>query len=116
VILRDLFQSDDGGWWQDAGLLDRLVSEKLARDAEAAPHHARAEASGAAYAALDLGTNNCRLLIATPSQGGFRVMDSFSRVVRLGEGLGSSGQLSAASMDRALRTAAAALGVEVLLD
>ncbi len=35
IILRDLFQSDEGGWWQDAGLLDRLVAEKLAREAEA---------------------------------------------------------------------------------
>ncbi|MFM7415554.1 MAG: Ppx/GppA phosphatase family protein, partial [Alphaproteobacteria bacterium] len=78
----------------------------LARDAETAPAYARAEALGAAYAALDLGTNNCRLLIASPNAAGFRVLDSFSRVVRLGEGLGSSGQLSTASMDRAL----AALG------
>jgi exopolyphosphatase/guanosine-5'-triphosphate,3'-diphosphate pyrophosphatase len=78
----------------------------LPKDPCPAPAFARAEAFGAAYAALDLGTNNCRLLIASPSQGGFRVMDSFSRVVRLGEGLGSSGLLSEASMDRAL----AALG------
>ncbi|MFN7672943.1 MAG: Ppx/GppA family phosphatase, partial [bacterium] len=78
----------------------------LARDAETAPPYARAEALGAAYAALDLGTNNCRLLIAAPNATGFRVLDSFSRVVRLGEGLSSSGQLSAASMERAL----AALG------
>ena len=58
----------------------------LARDAEAAPPNGRAEASGVAYAALDLGTNNCRLLIASPNATGFRVLDSFSRVVRLGEG------------------------------
>ncbi|WP_209318729.1 Ppx/GppA phosphatase family protein [Falsiroseomonas selenitidurans] len=59
-------------------------------------------ASGA-YAALDLGTNNCRLLLGTPSgPGGFRVIDSFSRIVRLGEGLGATGQLSEAAMDRAL--------------
>ncbi|MFM7303959.1 MAG: Ppx/GppA phosphatase family protein, partial [Alphaproteobacteria bacterium] len=79
----------------------------LARDAETATAYARAEALGAAYAALDLGTNNCRLLIASPNAAGFRVLDSFSRVVRLGEGLGSSGQLSAASMDRALAALAA---------
>ena len=83
------------------------TAPQLARDAEAAPPYGRAEASGAAYAALDLGTNNCRLLIASPSQTGFRVLDSFSRVVRLGEGLGSSGQLSAASIDRALTALAA---------
>ena len=44
------------------------------------------------YGALDLGTNNCRLLIATPSgNGGFRVVEAYSRIVRLGEGLGQSG-------------------------
>ena len=40
---------------------------------------------GHIYAALDLGTNNCRLLIAKPDQAGFRVLDSFSRTVRLGD-------------------------------
>ncbi|NKE47983.1 Ppx/GppA family phosphatase [Roseomonas frigidaquae] len=62
-------------------------------------------ASGA-FAALDLGTNNCRLLIGTPhgaaAHAGFRVIDSFSRIVRLGEGLGATGRLSDAAMDRAL--------------
>jgi exopolyphosphatase/guanosine-5'-triphosphate,3'-diphosphate pyrophosphatase len=58
--------------------------------------------AGPAFAALDLGTNNCRLLIGTPATGGFRVIDSFSRVVRLGEGLQSSGELCAAAMDRAI--------------
>ena len=50
------------------------------------------------YAALDLGTNNCRLLIARPARGGFRVVDAFSRIVRLGEGLANSGELSEAAM------------------
>ena len=83
------------------------IASPLPRDPGPAPALARAEASGAAYAALDLGTNNCRLLIASPSQAGFRVLDSFSRIVRLGEGLGNSGLLSAASMDRALAALAA---------
>ncbi len=44
------------------------------------------------YAAIDLGTNNCRLLVARPAaDGGFRVIDAFSRIVRLGEGLGRAG-------------------------
>jgi exopolyphosphatase / guanosine-5'-triphosphate,3'-diphosphate pyrophosphatase len=52
-------------------------------------------------AALDLGTNNCRLLIATPARdGGMRIVDSFSRIVRLGEGVASSGVLSDAAMER----------------
>jgi len=54
------------------------------------------------YAALDLGTNNCRLLIARPANDGFVVVDAFSRIVRLGEGLASTGRLSDAAMDRAL--------------
>lgn len=54
------------------------------------------------YAAIDLGTNNCRLLIARPVREGFVVVDSFSRIVRLGEGLAASGRLSEAAMDRAL--------------
>ncbi|MFC0210596.1 Ppx/GppA phosphatase family protein, partial [Chelativorans intermedius] len=59
------------------------------------------------YAALDLGTNNCRLLVATPSRPGrFRVVDAFSRIVRLGEGLSATGRLSPAAMDRALEALA----------
>nr|WP_265570129.1 Ppx/GppA phosphatase family protein [Sphingomicrobium nitratireducens] len=54
------------------------------------------------YGALDLGTNNCRLLIARPTQGGFTVIDAFSRIVRLGEGLSQSGRLSDDAMDRAV--------------
>ena len=54
------------------------------------------------YGALDLGTNNCRLLIARPNESGFTVVDAFSRIVRLGEGLGQTGRLSPASMDRAI--------------
>lgn len=55
-----------------------------------------------AYAALDLGTNNCRLLIARPSGRDFTVIDAFSRVVRLGDGLTNTGKLSEAAMDRTL--------------
>ncbi len=52
------------------------------------------------YGALDLGTNNCRLLIARPARDGFRVVDSFSRIVRLGEGLSRTGRLDDRAMDR----------------
>jgi len=54
------------------------------------------------YAALDLGTNNCRLLVARPSRNGFRVVDAFSRIVRLGEGFGSEKRLRPAAMQRTL--------------
>lgn len=61
------------------------------------PMHARAQE---VFAALDLGTNNCRMLVARPNGGDFYVLDSFSRVTRLGEGLSRSGQLSHDAMER----------------
>ncbi len=54
------------------------------------------------YGALDLGTNNCRLLLARPTEQGFVIVDAFSRIVRLGEGLGTSGRLKDAAMDRTI--------------
>lgn len=54
------------------------------------------------YAAIDLGTNNCRLLIARPDGDGFRVIDAYSRIVRLGEGVGGSRQLGEAAMARTI--------------
>ena len=55
---------------------------------------------GHTFAALDLGTNNCRLLIAKPTEDGFRVVDAFSRIVRLGEGVAVSGRISEDAIDR----------------
>ncbi|WP_448660560.1 Ppx/GppA phosphatase family protein [Sphingomonas sp. CJ99] len=70
------------------------------RDAQGAQrargHHPRL------YAALDLGTNNCRLLIARPQGAGFVVVDAFSRIVRLGEGLAATGRLSDAAIERTI--------------
>lgn len=57
---------------------------------------------GPVYGALDLGTNNCRLLLARPSRRGFRVVDAFSRIIRLGEGVSQSGALSELAMSRTL--------------
>jgi len=65
---------------------------------------------GRTYAALDLGTNNCRLLVARPSRRGFKVVDAFSRIIRLGEGVSTTGRLSQAAIERtidALRVCAA---------
>jgi exopolyphosphatase / guanosine-5'-triphosphate,3'-diphosphate pyrophosphatase len=56
----------------------------------------------AIYGALDLGTNNCRLLVAKPSRRGFLVIDAFSRIIRLGEGVLSSGRFSDAAMNRTI--------------
>lgn len=54
------------------------------------------------YSAIDLGTNNCRLLIARPTRSGFRVIDAFSRIVRLGEGVSANNRLSDEAMDRTI--------------
>jgi exopolyphosphatase/guanosine-5'-triphosphate,3'-diphosphate pyrophosphatase len=59
-------------------------------------------AGNGVYAALDLGTNNCRLLIACPSGDSFRVVDSFSRIIRLGEGISATGCISEAAIERAI--------------
>ncbi|MBI1188743.1 MAG: Ppx/GppA family phosphatase [Alphaproteobacteria bacterium] len=55
-----------------------------------------------AFAAIDLGTNNCRLLIAEPAREGFRVVSGYSQIVRLGEGLAATGRLSDAAMERTM--------------
>ena len=54
------------------------------------------------YGALDLGTNNCRLLVARPSRRGFQVIDAFSKIIRLGEGVSRTGLLSEAAMERTI--------------
>ncbi|ODT06542.1 MAG: exopolyphosphatase [Mesorhizobium sp. SCN 65-20] len=67
------------------------------------PQRRVAEPDTPVFAALDLGTNNCRLLVAVPGRPGqFRVVDAFSRIVRLGEGLTASGKLGRPAMDRAV--------------
>ena len=55
---------------------------------------------GHVYGVIDLGTNNCRLLVAVPSPGGFKVIDSFSRIVRLGEGLKEQKRISDQATER----------------
>jgi len=67
--------------------------------------------TGPAYGAIDLGTNNCRLLVAVPEDESFRVIDSFSRIVRLGEGLAGSGGLCNDAMERTLSALKVCAGV-----
>ena len=75
----------------------------LSGPAEAAqPVFARAAKPGEIMAALDLGTNNCRLLVARHAGSGFHVIDAFSRIVRLGEGVSQTGRLSEAAINRTL--------------
>src|SRR5690349_23147938 len=62
--------------------------------------------SAPTYAALDLGTNNCRLLVARPTGDGFRVVDAFSRIIRLGEGVSTSGRISERAIARAVEALA----------
>jgi len=82
------------------GALPHGLRATAARAAEAEAH---VESTGTSvYAALDLGTNNCRLLIACPSGNGFRVVDSFSRIIRLGEGISTTGRISDAAIGRAI--------------
>src|SRR5712675_440204 len=88
----------------DTRLRDGLGPRASPPGSAAAGGGAQAEpASGSGvYAALDLGTNNCRLLIACPTGDGFRVVDSFSRIIRLGEGVSATGSISEAAIDRAI--------------
>src|SRR5271155_3443612 len=76
-----------------------LRRDNFRRDDWSAPVRDRA---GATYAALDLGTNNCRLLVARPTADGFRVIDAFSRIIRLGEGVAASRRISEAAIARAV--------------
>jgi exopolyphosphatase/guanosine-5'-triphosphate,3'-diphosphate pyrophosphatase len=85
----------------------RDLRDPDARPRESRPQAPHAQGPRGPFAALDLGTNNCRLLIARRANGasgdaGFQVIDAYSRIVRLGEGLLQSGRLSEPAMDRAI--------------
>lgn len=88
---------------------EAVVTDRSAEDSAGYPAHGPDRAAPRpardTYAAIDLGTNNCRLLIARPEGrgGAFRVIDAFSRSVRLGEGLGASGRLSDAAIERTVQ-------------
>ena len=90
----------DGAPRRDHRSQPRRSDGKRAANGAAGDHGASGR-DAPLYGALDLGTNNCRLLIANPSRDGFRVVDSFSRIVRLGEGQSRTGRLDDAAMDRA---------------
>jgi exopolyphosphatase/guanosine-5'-triphosphate,3'-diphosphate pyrophosphatase len=88
---------------RDGAMPGEDLQRPVAAEAACAPgaEHARAAATNV-YAALDLGTNNCRLLIACPCGDSFRVVDSFSRIIRLGEGVSATGCISEAAIERAI--------------
>jgi exopolyphosphatase/guanosine-5'-triphosphate,3'-diphosphate pyrophosphatase len=85
----------------DTGSRDSFLGLEAAMTAASAIRSSPSADAGV-YAALDLGTNNCRLLIASPTGGSFRVIDSFSRIVRLGEGISSTGHISEAAIERTI--------------
>src|SRR6267154_3292223 len=88
---------------RDGPLPRGVLQGSVAAGDEGAPAAGHSPAAGSSvYAALDLGTNNCRLLIACPTGDGFRVIDSFSRIIRLGEGISATGRISDAAIDRAI--------------
>ena len=86
--------------------LDPTTDRAPARHRRSPYRHPRNEGaggqdvSGPTYAALDLGTNNCRLLVARATRDGFRVIDAFSRIIRLGEGITTSGRISETAIVR----------------
>ena len=63
------------------------------------------------YAAIDLGTNSCRLVIASPTPTSFRVVETFSKVVRLGEGIIQENELSSKAMKRTIQALKVCRGV-----
>ncbi len=78
------------------------MGEDVVADLARPTRAARGRATAVTFAALDLGTSNCRMMVARATPGGFRVVDSLSRIVSLGEGLAASGHLAPAATDRAL--------------
>ena len=100
-----------GGLDRDPERAPRQRSRWGRRSPYGYPRHDDAEGrtapAGPTYAALDLGTNNCRLLVARPTGDSFRVVDAFSRIIRLGEGVSASGRISDAAISRAVE----ALGI-----
>src|SRR5437588_812971 len=87
---------------EDEGQRPRSGEDQVPRSGLQRPVAAAPAAGTGVYAALDLGTNNCRLLIACPTDDGFRVVDSFSRIIRLGEGISATGCISDAAIERAI--------------
>ncbi len=85
---------------------DQSARQPYRQDPPARPAPSRPQrgrwSDAQAFAALDLGTNNCRLLIARPHGNGFAIIDAFSRIVRLGEGVAATGTLSDAAIDRTI--------------
>lgn len=111
---RDRRNDDRSSRTANRGVSHNAPANSPAADSDASGSSAQQQPrTDGVYGALDLGTNNCRLLLARPSRRGFRVIDAFSRIIRLGEGMAQTGQLSEPAMTRtleALKVCAAKLG------
>ena len=81
---------------------DSFAQQDSEQETSTFPHKPSFKGRPPVYGALDLGTNNCRLLLARPSRKGFQIVDAFSRIIRLGEGVSETGQLSKQAMDRTI--------------
>jgi len=88
--------------WQVAKADHEVQHGEAERRTASGPNPSARKPRASVYAALDLGTNNCRLLIARPHEHGFRVLDGFTRIVRLGEGVSTTGRLGDAAMERTI--------------
>ena len=69
------------------------------------------QAGGDNYAAIDLGTNSCRLVIATPTPSSFRIVETFSKITRLGEGIINNNELSHTAIRRTINALRVCAGV-----
>lgn len=63
------------------------------------------------YAAIDLGTTSCRLVIASPTPTSFRIVETFSKVTRLGEGIINDNELSRVAIKRTVNALKVCAGV-----
>lgn len=63
------------------------------------------------FAAIDLGTNSCRLVIASPTPASFRIVETFSKITRLGEGIINDNELSRPAMRRTINALKVCAGV-----
>lgn len=71
----------------------------------------KSDLSSPNYAAIDLGTNSCRLVIATPTPSSFRIVETFSKITRLGEGIINNNELSRPAIKRTIGALKVCAGV-----
>ena len=89
-----------------------LRAEKKQKAVVKKPAGGFSDSAGAEnYAAIDLGTNSCRLVIATPTPSSFRIVETFSKITRLGEGIINNNELSHTAIRRTINALKVCAGV-----